>query len=89
MTVTQGIKLDEDIRNRLKALGKIRNRTPHWIMKTAIQDYLEREEHNEREKGEDRERWQNYQLTGESVTHKDAVLWLTDLAQGKVKPCPK
>ncbi len=89
MAATQGIKLDEDIRARLKALGEKRNRSPHWLMKTAIQSYLEREENYEREKQEDKERWEHYQLTGEAVSHETAAQWLNDLAEGKNTPCPK
>lgn len=89
MAATQGIKLDEDIRARLKALGEKRNRSPHWLMKTAIQSYLEREENYEREKQEDKERWERYQLTGEAVSHETAAHWLNDLAEGNNTPCPK
>lgn len=89
MAATQGIKLDEDIRKRLKALGELRNRSPHWLMRTAIQNYLEQEESYEREKQEDMERWENYQLTGKAISHDTATEWLNSLAQGKVTPCPK
>ncbi len=89
MAATQGIKLDEDTRARLKALGEKRNRSPHWLMKTAIQSYLEREENYEREKQEDKERWERYQLTGEAVSHEAAAHWLNDLAEGKNTPCPR
>ena len=50
MAVTQGIKLDEETRDRLKLLAKIRNRSPHWMMRTAIESYLEREENYERKR---------------------------------------
>ena len=92
-TTTQGIKLDESTRARLKALGEIRGRTPHWLMKTAIQRFLEQEEVTEREKREDMDRWEQYQLTGKAVTHDAAAKWLKSLAQGKVSgkaaKCPK
>lgn len=89
MTTTQGIKLDESIRKRLKALGVIRKRSPHWLMCAAIESYLEREEHYEQQKREDMERWENYQLTGKAIQHDVAAKWLNDLAHGKTKPCPK
>jgi len=89
MSSTQGIKLDDDMRKRLKALGETRKRTPHWLMRTSIQDYLEREEKYEHEKQEDVERWEHYQLTGKAISHDLAAKWLGDLAQGKVKKCPK
>jgi predicted transcriptional regulator len=89
MSTTQGIKLDDDTRNRLKALGEIRNRSPHWLMRTAIESYLEREEHYEQEKQEDMERWERYQLAREAISHEAAAEWLNGLAHGAVAPCPK
>jgi len=88
-TTTQGIKLDEETRERLKALGEIKGRTPHWLMKTAIQRFLEQEEAAEKEKLEDMARWEEYQLTGKAVAHEDAAKWLKSLAQGKAAKCPK
>ncbi len=89
MPTTQGIKLDDNTHKRLKALADIRDRSPHWLMITAIKNYLEREENYEREKREDMERWEHYQLTGEFISHKIAAQWLSDLASGKARKCPK
>jgi len=33
---TMGVKLDEEMRHRLKSLGEAKQRSPHWLMKTAI-----------------------------------------------------
>lgn len=89
MTTTQGIKLDDNTRQRLKTLAAVRKRTPHWLMCEAIEDYLTREELYEKEKREDQERWEHYQLTGEAVSHEAATKWLKGLSQGKVKKCPR
>jgi predicted transcriptional regulator len=89
MATTQGIKLDAEIIDRLKALGAARDRTPHWLMKTAILEYLEREEAYERMKREDMARWEQYQLTGEYVPHEKVAAWLKDVASGKRGPCPR
>lgn len=88
-TTTQGIKLDETTRQRLKELGKLKNRTPHYLMKAAIESYLDREEQYESEKREDQERWERYELTGEAISHEAATEWLNKLAQGKVAKCLK
>ena len=89
MTVTQGVKLDPETRDRLKALGEIRQRSPHWLMRKAIEDYLDREEAIERERAEDRIRWETYQLTGHAISHDVASAWLTDLANGRRTARPK
>jgi predicted transcriptional regulator len=89
MAVTTGIKLDEETHARLKALGELRDRAPHWLMKTAIAEYLDREEAYEREKREDMERWERYRLTGEAVPHERVAAWLAEVADGKTAPWPR
>lgn len=89
MATSQGIKLEPEIRERLKALGAVRDRSPRWLMRDAIIKYLEREEAYEREKAEDAERWEEYLITGEYISHEDMTAWMRDLATGKVRPCPK
>ncbi|MBW2703338.1 MAG: toxin-antitoxin system [Deltaproteobacteria bacterium] len=76
---TVGVKLDEETKQRLKTLGKNRKRTPHWLMKSAITEYLEREEKIEAQKQEDMERWREYKLTGESLSNQAMMGWLDDL----------
>ncbi len=83
MATTQGIKLDDKTQDRLKALAEKRKRSPHWLMKTAIEGYLEREENYEREKSEDMERWKRYQLTGSSVDQESVERLLTELSEDK------
>jgi len=89
MTVTQGVKLDADMRKRLEVLAQKRDRSPHWLMCTAIKLYVEREENYEHEKREDLARWEHYMLTGEAVSHDKAAAWLNKLTQGKAASCPK
>lgn len=89
MSTTQGIKLDDETRKRLKALGEKRSRSPHWLMRTAIESYLEREENYEREKSEDMERWEEYLLTGQTVENDKVIDWLNDLSLGKKRKWPK
>lgn len=72
MSTTQGIKLDEEVTKRLKSLAQQRNRSAHWLMRTAILDYLDREERYETEKKEDAERWERYVLTGKAISDEEA-----------------
>jgi len=80
-TTTMGIKLDEKTRERLKKLGKTRDRSPHWLMKQAITQFLDKEERYELERLEDDERYQRYLDTGEHVTNDEMVGWLDQLAE--------
>ena len=88
MSTSQGIKLDDNVRQRLKALAEKRSRSPHWIMRTAIEDYLKREEQYEAEKAEDTARWEHYLLTGEVVDGKKMEKLLQDLADSKTVEWP-
>jgi len=89
MQTTQGVKLDINTIHRLKILAEIRDRSPHWLMKTAIESYLEREEQYEREKAEDTKRWEAYQVSGKALSQASVTNWLTNLANGKAEACPK
>lgn len=80
MKTTMGIKLDDETRERLKVIGRRKERSPHWLMVRAIQEYLDREETYEREKQEDFERWQHYMDTSEYIRHSKVRSRLTDLA---------
>lgn len=85
---TQGIKLDDQTRQRLRDLGAKRNRSPHWLMRNAIETYLDREEHYEREKQEDAARWVQYQATGHAISNEKATAWMQGLADGGTDKCP-
>ena len=89
MSTTQGVKLDEETRKRLAALGELRDRTPHWLMREAIHSYLEREERYEHEKREDMAEWEDFMLTGAGIDGDRMEAWLEQLAQGKDAPCPE
>jgi len=60
----------------LAALGRIRDRSHHWLMCRVIETYLDREEKYKQEKREDMVRWEQYQWTGIAVPHEQAAEWL-------------
>ena len=88
-TINTGVKLDETLHTRLKALSGVKERTKHWLMKTAISEYVEREESYEREKREDMERWERYKLTGHAIPHEAVDAWLSSWGSDSELPCPK
>jgi len=88
-TTTLGIKVDEETRRRLSALSSARDRTPHWLIKAALAEYLEREERAERERRDDEARWERYALTGEALPHARVREWLGALSSGKDTDCPR
>ncbi|OON40555.1 trifunctional transcriptional regulator/proline dehydrogenase/L-glutamate gamma-semialdehyde dehydrogenase [Izhakiella australiensis] len=46
-STTMGVKLDDETRERIKLAAKGIDRTPHWLIKQAIFNYLERLENGE------------------------------------------
>jgi predicted transcriptional regulator len=88
-TINTGIKLDEALHTRLKALSGMKARSPHWLMKAAIEEYVAREEAYEREKREDQERWERYQATGHAIPHDAVEAWLDSWGSERELPCPK
>jgi predicted transcriptional regulator len=89
MSELMGVKLDEQTIQRLKSLSKQHNRTPHWLMKTAIEVYLDREEAYEREKQEDLERWERYSISGKFIPQDRVAAWLDELAGKNDALCPQ
>jgi predicted transcriptional regulator len=82
MTVL-GVKIERATRERLKALAGKRDRTPHWLARKAITEFVEREERAERERSEDEARWRSYVETGEFISEPDMDRWLRALQRGK------
>ena len=88
MPVSTAVKLDEETRRRLKALGEQIERSPHWIMKRAIIKYLDAQEEEVRERREDMERWERFVTSGVAVQHGEVVDWLESWGADDEKPCP-
>ena len=76
------IKLDPDTRNRVKRLAVARHRTPHWVMREAIHQYVEREERQEALHQDALQAWDAYQATRYHVTQTEADAWLAQLESG-------
>ena len=70
------IKLDDDLKDRIKSLADVQHRSPHWIMRKAIRDYVEREEAKESFKREALASWKAYQETGRHLTGNEVKNWL-------------
>jgi predicted transcriptional regulator len=70
------IKLDDELKGRVHQLAGLRQRTPHWIMREAIAQYVEREEARESFKQEALASWAAYQETGLHLTGQQVRSWL-------------
>jgi len=77
------VKLDQETRGRMDRLAQSRRRTTHWLMREAIQQYIEREEKLEAYRQDGIAAWNAYQATGLHVTEEEADAWLAKLEAGQ------
>lgn len=76
------VKLDDDSRARIKKLADARQRSPHWMMREAITQYIDREEKRESFRQDAIAAWDAYQTTGQHVTFEAVDAWLGKLEAG-------
>lgn len=84
------IKIEEDIKARIKRLADARRRSSHWLMREAIMQYVDREEKREAIRQETLKAWEAYRSNGLHVTADEADAWLRELEQGNdIDPPPQ
>jgi predicted transcriptional regulator len=86
---TTSLKLDTKTKQRVQRLASARRRSPHWLMREAIEQYVEREEKREQFRQDALAAWTHYQTTGLHVTSEEADAWLAKLEAGKRAATPK
>jgi predicted transcriptional regulator len=80
---TTSLKLDAEIKARLQRLAEARRRSQHWLMREAIEQYVDREERRERLRLDALAAWAEYQESGQHVTAAEADAWLVRLEAGE------
>lgn len=86
---TTSIKLDAHTRSRVQRLAALRRRSPHWVMKEAINSYLGREEAKEELRREAWKAWEDYKTTGLHVTNDEMCAWLESWGTDDELPPPE
>ena len=84
-----GVRLDEDLENRLAALAAKTQRSKSFLAKEALTRYIEVEERKQRENELTMARWEEYQETGETVSNDAMMEWLESWGDEQEKPCPE
>jgi predicted transcriptional regulator len=82
------IKLDMSDRDRIHSLAAYKNRSPHFIMKEAVKNYLEQEEAEQRFVAAAKESRSHYQKTGLHVTHEEFSRWVDELQNNPKTAAP-
>lgn len=82
-SVMTSVKLDAHEKNQLCALADFKKRTPHYLMREAIRNYIEKETARHAFITEARDSYEAYQQTGLHITHEEFDSWIQSLAQKK------
>lgn len=80
---TTSLKLDVETKARLQRLAEARRRSQHWLMREAIEQYVDREERRERLRQDALAAWDEFEATGKHVSAEEAEAWLARLEAGE------
>ena len=86
---TTSLKLDPGMKARVQQLAEARRRTPHWIMREAVAEYVEREEKRERFRQDTLDSWNEYAETGLHLTSEEVFDWMRKIASGEKAELPE
>ena len=86
---TTSLKLDAELKARIQRLAAARRRSPHWIMREAVEQYVGREEQREQERRDALAAWAHYQTPGLPATQEAADAWLAKLEGGENAETPE
>lgn len=89
MVTATSIKLDDALKGRVKHLAETRRRSPHWIMREAIAQYVEREEKREALREDTIKAWDEFQATGMHARADDVDAWLASWGTENEMPAPE
>ena len=85
---TTSLKIDSELKERVRQLASARRRSAHWIMREAVEQYVSREEKREQFRADALAAWSEYQATGLHVTAEEADAWLAKLEAGEDAEAP-
>ena len=86
---TTSLKLESELKERVQRLAAARRRSPHWVMREAVEQYVGREEKREQLRQDALAAWNHYQTTGLHVTAEEADAWLAKLEAGEDAEAPE
>lgn len=77
-SATVSVKLDPADRDRIATLAAVMKRTPHYLMKEAILDYVQREEARQNFIKAAEDSFEHYKETGLHITLDEFNAWVDD-----------
>ncbi|WP_076998981.1 CopG family ribbon-helix-helix protein [Variovorax sp. KK3] len=88
-TAPAPIELDPVLKGRLERLADARHRSPHWLMREAIAEYVEREEKRQEMRKQAVAAWEELQSTGLHATEQEVSAWLESWGTDDELPPPE
>ena len=88
-TTAVAIKIDQKTKERYKNLALIKDRSTHWMMREAINQYVDREEKRESFHQDAVNSWNEYQETGLHATGDEVIKWLNTWGTNDEKDAPE
>ncbi len=89
MASPTSIKLDDEMKERVRHLADSRKRTSHWVMREAIAQYVEREEKREAFRQDTFDAWEEFRETGSHVSAEEVDRWLAGWGSEDEAPAPE
>ena len=88
MATPTSIKLDDSLKEPVQHLADTRRRSAHWLMREAIEQYVEREERRENFRQDTLKAWEDYQATGLHASADEVEKWLASWGTDDEVPAP-
>ena len=85
---TVSVKLDPSDRERISALASTKKRTPHYLMKEAIREYIEREESRQNFINAAERSYEHYKETGSHISLDEFSTWVDEVEKNPNAPMP-
>ena len=89
MPATVTVKLDRVDRERLSSLASIKKRTPHYLMKEAILEYVQREESRHHFIQAAEASFEHYKETGLHLALDEFSSWVDEVQTNAETPLPE
>ena len=82
------VKIEPDMKERIKRLAEDKQRSSHWMMREAIRQYVEREEKRACLRNDVLAAWQECQETGMYAPSEDVLAWLATWGEDSETTAP-
>ena len=76
---TSSVKLDPVLSDKLASLAVLKRRAPHYLMRDAISQYVDRETMRQTAIEDAKKSWEKYQNTGRHITLDEFDAWVDRL----------